>query len=111
MEKLREKCPNTEVFLVRIFPHSDSIQTRKNSVFGDFSRSESDNCTNNYLFLIGQAHKTVLMQIVTSEKNICDQNDKPSNPRSHIPSTYGFYFHTLLIIQLQDPTFDREPVA
>ena len=51
------------------------------------------------------------MQIVTSEKNICDQNDKPSNPRSHIPSTYGFYFHTLLIIQPQDPIFDCEPVA
>ena len=24
---LREKCPNTEFFLVRIFPHSDWIQT------------------------------------------------------------------------------------
>ena len=22
---LREKCPNTEFFLVRIFPHSDSV--------------------------------------------------------------------------------------
>ena len=24
---LREKCPNTEFFLVRIFPHSDGIRT------------------------------------------------------------------------------------
>ena len=37
---LHEKCPNTEFFLVRIFPHSDWIRTRKNSVFGHFSRSE-----------------------------------------------------------------------
>ena len=44
---LREKCPNTEYFLVRIFPYSDWIQsecrkirTRKNSVFGHFSRSD-----------------------------------------------------------------------
>ena len=53
---LSEKCPNTEFFLVHIFPHSDWIQrdtdagkygqskcgkirTRKNSVFGHFSRS------------------------------------------------------------------------
>ena len=43
---LREKCPNTEFFLVRIFLYSDCIQsecreirTRKNYVFGYFSRS------------------------------------------------------------------------
>ena len=34
-----EKCPNTELFLVRIYPHSDWIRTRKNSVFGLFLRS------------------------------------------------------------------------
>ena len=54
---LREKCPNTKLFLVRIFPHSDwirrdrvplfiqsecgKIRSRKNSVFGHFSRSDS----------------------------------------------------------------------
>ena len=53
---LREKSPNTEIFLVRIFPHSDlirrgnpvslhiesecgKIRIRKNSGFGHFSRS------------------------------------------------------------------------
>ena len=53
---LREKCSNTEFFLVRIFPHSDRIQidteylsvfspnagkcgTEKISVFEHFSRS------------------------------------------------------------------------
>ena len=51
---LRKKCPNTEFFLVRIFSHSGwiririeylriqsecgKIRTRKNSVFGHFSR-------------------------------------------------------------------------
>ena len=50
-QPLREKCPNTEFFLVRIFPYSYSvnlrihseygkIRTRKNSVFGHFSESE-----------------------------------------------------------------------
>ena len=26
LKSLREKCPNTEFFLVRIFPHSDRIR-------------------------------------------------------------------------------------
>ena len=51
---LREKCTNTEYFLVCIFPYSDvkgvnllikseygNIRTRKNSVSGHFSRSIS----------------------------------------------------------------------
>ena len=33
---LREKCPNTEFFLVRIFPHSDWIR-RDTSCFAVFS--------------------------------------------------------------------------
>ena len=39
---MREKCPNTEFFLVRSFPHSEceKIWIRKNSVLGHFSRSE-----------------------------------------------------------------------
>ena len=31
-----DKSRNTEFFLVRIFPHSDWIRTRKSSVFGHF---------------------------------------------------------------------------
>ena len=38
---LREKCPNTEFFLVRIF----RIQSRKSSVFGHFSHSASFDIT------------------------------------------------------------------
>ena len=51
LRPLREKCPNTELFLVRIFPHSDwirrdiqskcrKIRTRNNCVFAHFSRSD-----------------------------------------------------------------------
>ena len=36
---LCKNCPNTELFLIHIFPHSDWIWTRINSVFGHFSRS------------------------------------------------------------------------
>ena len=42
LKSLREKCPNTEFFLVRIFPHLVEIQerARKNPVFRNFSRRE-----------------------------------------------------------------------
>ena len=35
---LSEKCPNTEFFMVRIQAEYGKIWTRKNSVFGHFSR-------------------------------------------------------------------------
>ena len=37
---LREKCPNTELFQVRIQSECGKIRTRNNSVFGHFSRSD-----------------------------------------------------------------------
>ena len=39
---MREKCPNTEFFLVHIQSKYGKIQTRKNSVYGHFSISESN---------------------------------------------------------------------
>ena len=36
------KCPNTELFLARIFLYSDWIQTRNYSVFRYFSRSDGE---------------------------------------------------------------------
>ena len=36
---LREKCPNTELFLVRIQSECEKTRTRNNSIFGHFSRS------------------------------------------------------------------------
>ena len=39
-DSLLEKCTNTKFFLVCIFPHSDRIRIRKNSLFGRFSRSD-----------------------------------------------------------------------
>ena len=42
-EVLREKCPNTELFLVRIKFEYRTIWTRNNSVFGHFSHQNSMN--------------------------------------------------------------------
>ena len=39
---LREKCPNAELFVVRIQSEYRKIRTRNNSVFGHFSRSVSN---------------------------------------------------------------------
>ena len=41
-KSLREKYPNTEFFLVRIFSYPDWIRTKKNSIFRHFSRSTRD---------------------------------------------------------------------
>ena len=40
---MREKCPDTEFFLVRILSEYRKIRTRKSPVFGHFSRSEDFN--------------------------------------------------------------------
>ena len=66
---LREKCLNTELFLVRIFPHSawtrrdtvslriqsecGRIRTRNNSVFGHFLRSVG-NCSKLHSYCINE---------------------------------------------------------
>ena len=75
---LREKCPNTEFFLVRIFPcfpafrlnteryelslrirsKCGKIRTRKNSVFGHFSRNGSFNQYWNY-----HTHRSVILAL------------------------------------------------
>ena len=39
MLTLRENCPNTELFLVRIQSKCRKVRTRNNSVFGHFSPS------------------------------------------------------------------------
>ena len=46
--KLREKCPNTEFLLVCIHPKYGKIRTRKMSVFGHFSRSDTVKRQNNH---------------------------------------------------------------
>ena len=60
-------------------------------------------------FLI-QARKIVVLQVVVSDEDACNQNGKPSNPPSLILLTYCRYFHTLLI-PLQALTFSWRPVA
>ena len=59
---LREKCPNMEFFLVRIFLYSDWIRTRKNSVFAHFSRS----VTYSFLMISG-VWKLINSLIIRSE--------------------------------------------
>ena len=53
------KCPQTEIFLVRVFPHSDWIRTRNNSVFGHFSRSDRTQVESSCL-----AHKKDLIKAI-----------------------------------------------
>ena len=47
--------------------------------------------------LITQAQKIGVLQIVVSDEDACNRNDKLSNPPSLIPSTYCHYFNTQLI--------------
>ena len=51
----------------------------------------------NYWFLIAQAKKIGVLQVVVSDEDACKRNGKPFNPPSLIPSTSCHYFHTLLI--------------
>ena len=41
----------------------------------------------NHCFIIAQTQKTGVLQIVVSDEDTCDQNRKPTNPPSPIPST------------------------
>ena len=49
IDALPEKCPNTQFFLVRIQSEYRKMRTRKNSVFGHFSRSDEVGKSNFYL--------------------------------------------------------------
>ena len=61
---LRETCPNTGFFLVRIFLYSDWIRTRKNSIFGHFSRSVKFRLFKLVLYLTRQ-FQTVLLDVTS----------------------------------------------
>ena len=57
-----------------------------------------DSKAHNYLFLIDQAHKIGVLQVLVSDEDGYNAlNIKPSDPLSPVPSTYCHYFHTLLI--------------
>ena len=79
---LRGKCPNTELFLVHIFPHSDcirrdtpylsifhsecgKIRTRKTSVFGHFSSSADFFLPSNAKISVTKAFLVVSLVFVT----------------------------------------------
>ena len=54
---LREKCPNTEFFLVRTQSEYGKIRTRKNPVFGHFSRSAEVAGLDSISYLTSQINK------------------------------------------------------
>ena len=55
---MREKKPNTEFLLVRIQSKYRKIRTRKNSVFGNFSRNASFGTQN-----VGAINKALILEI------------------------------------------------
>ena len=58
---------------------------------------DSDNWARNQWFLIAQAQKIGVLQVLVSAEDACNWNGKPSKPPSLTPSTYCHYFYTLLI--------------
>ena len=58
---------------------------------------DSDNWARNQWFLIAQAQKIGVLQVLVSAEDACNWNGKPSKPPSLILSTYCHYFYTLLI--------------
>ena len=59
---------------------------------------DSDSRVYNQWFLVAQAQKVGVLQVVVSDEDVCNWNSKPSNPPSLIPSLlYCHYFYTLLI--------------
>ena len=64
----------------------------------------------NHCFLIAQAQKVGVLQVVVSDEDACRQNEKPSNQSFLKTSTYCHYFHTLLIPS-PELTFSRKAVT
>ena len=66
-------------------------------IFNLFLFLDSDNNAYTHCLLIAQTHKMIILHSVVSDDDVCNWNSKPSNPPSLTPSTYCYYFHTLLI--------------
>ena len=58
---------------------------------------DSGDRIHNHCFLITQAQKIGLLQVVVSDEEACNRNGKPSNHPSLIPLTYCHYFYTQLV--------------
>ena len=71
---------------------------------------DSENRAHSHWLLIDQAQKIGVLQVVISDEDVCNWNSTPSNPHSLIPSTYCYYFHTLLIPS-QVLAFSWKPVT
>ena len=92
LDYFSEHCPNTDLFLVRIFPHSDwmrrdtkyevslriqsecgKIRTRNNSVFGHFSHSVSINSQNIGLAAWKTSFHVMLRALISIHLFFCGQ--------------------------------------
>ena len=109
IQSLHEKCPNTEFFLVRIFPHSDwkrrygvslvfnpnggKYGPQKNTEFGYFSRSESgSNLKKKYeqwgsakkygIYRDNYCHSPVTMQKCESQTKVMRKQSTPNFPKN-----------------------------
>ena len=60
------------------------------------------------IFLIAQAQKMCVLKVVVSDKDASNRNGKPFSHPFLIPSSYCYYFHTILIPS-QELTFVWEP--
>ena len=58
---------------------------------------DRDKRAHNHWFLVAQAQKIDVLQVVVSHEDPCNQNGKPSNPPSLIPLTCCHHFHCLVV--------------
>ena len=90
----RESCEDWHCFNLSLLPQS----------------KDSDNRAHNHWFLIAQAQKNGVLQVVFADQYAFNWNGKPFSPPSLIPSIYNYYFDTLLISS-QELTFPWKPVT
>ena len=90
----RESCEDWHCFNLSLLPQS----------------KDSDNRAHNHWFLIAQAQKSGVLQVVFADQYAFNWNGKPFSPPSLIPSIYNYYFDTLLISS-QELTFPWKPVT
>ena len=89
---LCEKCPNAELFLVSIFPHSDWIRTRNNVIFGHFSRSVK------FVHSVSVPRSGLLD---LSGKNHSPMNSTVTNKIKHFPQLFSLGPQMVLLLSFQ----------
>ena len=96
---LREKCPNTELFLVRIHSEYRKIWTKNNCIFGHFSRSgtkrtdenrvetakRKPNIDQNQLRINQKSESSRKIEKKYTEKEIRTTREKQAPSKKHLP--------------------------